>query len=306
MTIGPRWKKLGRLFKPNSTHPKLHTHAANPLAIPIERNIYRVFFSGRDKQNRSSIGAVDIDLIERKVVQTFKEPFFLHGPENSFFEHGVSIGNCYKTRNGRFILFMGWQNPDGEHWRGEVGRLILLPDLTLRTESSTPFIALNSDDSTSLSYPWVLRTNDDQYDMWYGSTTSWTTDNGEMLHLIKHASSREGEHWIRSGVAIPYELGIAQAFSRPTVIGNMEDGFHMWFSFRGGPETRYRIGYANSENGLDWEVHLNFMGMDVSTDGWDSEMVEYPFVFDHMNERYMLYNGNGYGKTGFGLAILEP
>ncbi|MDR0233611.1 MAG: hypothetical protein LBI31_02235 [Zoogloeaceae bacterium] len=35
------------------------------------------------------------------------------------------------------------------------------------------------------------------------------------------------------------------------------------------------------------------------------EMIEYSIVFDHGRQRYMLYNGNGYGKTGFGLAVLE-
>jgi hypothetical protein len=43
---------------------------------------------------------------------------------------------------------------------------------------------------------------------------------------------------------------------------------------------------------------------DVSEEGWDSEMMCYPYVFDHKGERYMLYNGNGYGKSGFGIAKL--
>ena len=31
-------------------------------------------------------------------------------------------------------------------------------------------------------------------------------------------------------------------------------------------------------------------------------MVCYPCVFDWAGETWMLYNGNGYGRTGFGLA----
>ena len=46
--------------------------------------------------------------------------------------------------------------------------------------------------------------------------------------------------------------------------------------------------------------------IDVSLVGWDSEMIEYPFVFEHKNKRYMLYNGNHYGKTGFGIAVQKP
>ena len=45
-------------------------------------------------------------------------------------------------------------------------------------------------------------------------------------------------------------------------------------------------------------------GIDVSPEGWDSEMICYPYIFEHRGLLYMLYNGNGYGKTGFGLAVM--
>ncbi len=80
--------------------------------------------------------------------------------------------------------------------------------------------------------------------------------------------------------------------------------YHMWFSYRGAG-NRYRIGYAQSQDGQQWDLQLGKVGINVSESGWDSEMIEYPFVFDHKGARYMLYNGNGYGKTGFGLAVLE-
>ncbi len=80
---------------------------------------------------------------------------------------------------------------------------------------------------------------------------------------------------------------------------------YMWFSYRSGDGTPYRIGYAFSADGLNWELRLKDAGIDVSSEGWDSEMVCYPYVFEHSGDRYMLYNGNGYGKTGIGLAIWE-
>ena len=43
----------------------------------------------------------------------------------------------------------------------------------------------------------------------------------------------------------------------------------------------------------------------MSAEGWDSEMICYPYVFEHRGRFFMLYNGNGYGKTGFGVAVLE-
>jgi hypothetical protein len=200
---------------------------------------------------------------------------------------------------------MGWQCPPGGHWRGDVGRLVLEQDFSLRLDGSAPFRSTDSVDPVSLSYPWVLREEGRGYHMWYGSTVTWDAGNGEMLHVINHAMSSDGHHWRRDGLAIPYHLGIAQAFSRPTVVGGESEGYHMWFSYRSGSGQKYRIGYAHRQNGTVWEVRLAEAGIDVSPEGWDSEMIEYPFVFDHNGERFMLYNGNGHGKTGFGLAVLE-
>lgn len=299
-----RWEKLGRLFCPQSVHPKLASHAANPLAVLLDGDIYRVFYSGRDNQNRSSVGFVDVDIIKRVVVYAQDKPVFEHGSENSFYSHGVSIGNCYEADGQRYILFMGWQCPAGGHWRGDIGRLVLEPDLSLRIDNDNPFMSTDASDPISLSYPWVISGKNENYHMWYGSTATWDAGNGEMLHVIKHAVSNDGQHWKRQGLAVPYSLGTAQAFSRPSVIEIQNDGYHMWFSYRSGSGEKYRIGYARSQNGRTWELRLNETGIEVSPTGWDSEMIEYPFVFDHKGQRFMLYNGNGYGETGFGLAVL--
>jgi hypothetical protein len=306
MTMVP-WRKLGRLYCPagEQRHPKLLTHAANPLAVALEGDVYRVFYSGRDERQRSSVGAVDIDIVKRRVLREHHAPVFEHGPEGSFYADGVSIGNCYETSLGRFILFMGWQNPPNAHWRGEIGRLSVDPDLRLTLSGDRAFMPLNADDPVSLSYPWVLKDGSgDRCLMWYGSTVTWDGGNGEMVHVIRQASSEDGGHWRREGLAVPYEPGKAQAFSRPTVVKDAE-GYHMWFSYRSGAGQAYRIGYASSSNGSDWMLRLEDAGIDVSEDGWDAEMIEYPFVFEHQGSRYMLYNGNGYGKSGFGLAVQD-
>ena len=65
----------------------------------------------------------------------------------------------------------------------------------------------------------------------------------------------------------------------------------------------YKIGYAESDDMDNWEIIES--GINISNKGWDSEMVCYPYVFEYKDKLYMLYNGNGYGKTGIGLAILE-
>lgn len=302
-----KWRKLGLLYCPSSLnrHPKLLSHAANPLPVHIDENLYRIFFSSRDEKNRSSVGAVDIDIVKRIVIKEHFAPFFEHGAEHSFFADGISIGNCYSVNNINYMLFMGWQNPIGGHWRGDIGRFIVEKNLTLSLDSDKPFMACNSVDTISLSYPWVNKNKHGDFDMWYGSTNTWDAGNGEMLHVINYALSVDGHNWSRKGLAVPFELGVAQAFSRPCVVDGLQGGYEMWFSYRNGKGDSYRIGLAVSTDGQSWTLALDKVGIDISSDGWDSEMIEYPFVFDHGGQRYMLYNGNSYGKTGFGLAVLE-
>lgn len=300
------WQKLGRLYVPETEgqHPKLRSHAANPLPVHLEGDTYRVFFSGRDSENRSSVGAVDIDIVECKIIRKHYQPFFEHGPKGSFYSDGVSIGNCYMVNGIRYMLFMGWQAPLNGHWRGDIGQLVVSSDLTLRLADASPLMTSDALDPISLSYPWVFEDNEG-YRMWYGSTSTWDAGNGEMLHVINMAFSVDGNQWYRYGLAIPFEIGVAQAFSRPSVVKNIQGGYEMWFSYRGDSSQTYRIGYAHSIDGTNWVLDLTASGIDVSPDGWDSEMIEYPFVFDHGHRRYMLYNGNGYGKTGFGLAVFS-
>ncbi|WP_436399661.1 hypothetical protein [Roseobacter sp. S98] len=305
----PKWRKLGRIYSADiALHPKLLSHAANPLPVLLQGNVFRIFFSARDIQNRSSVGAIDFDLVARRLVTVHSEPFFKHGDQGSFFADGVSIGNCYEADGQVYMLFMGWQAPNDGHWRGDIGRISVNDDLQLTLDGSTdyPFMASDAEDPISLSYPWVLPGPKQGFDMWYGSTISWTSGNDEMVHVIKHASSEDGHAWKRNGIAVPFQEGVAQAFSRPSVIRKADGSLEMWFSYRSGTGTPYRIGYAQSfDHGQTWKLALNFAGLSVSEHGWDSEMIEYPYVFEHNGQMYMLYNGNGYGKTGIGLAILE-
>ena len=302
-----KWKKLGRLYSPASStrHPKLLTHAANPLPVHLEGDVYRVFFSGRDINNRSSVGGVDIDIATLTIIEEHYEPFFEHGPKGSFYADGVSIGNCYHANGNTYMLFMGWQTPKEGHWRGDIGRLQVMPDMSIVLDDEIPFMGVDSVDKLSLSYPWVEDDVNGGYNMWYGTTKTWDAGNDEMLHVINYAHSEDGDNWNRKGLAVPYSLGVAQAFSRPTVVSDGVGNYEMWFSYRSGSGEKYRIGYATSKDGCMWSLGLDKVGIDVSENGWDSEMIEYPFVFEHNQKKYMLYNGNSNGKTGFGLAVLD-
>lgn len=297
-----RWRKLGRIYDAPPVHDKLLSHAANPLAVHRGGDIYRIFFSGRDAEKRSSVGYIDFDIARREMSDVCRGPVFTDGAAGTYFSHGVSIGCCYRASGQDYMLFMGWHVPASGHWRGEIGRLRIGPDLSLSANGDLPLLGLSEEDPISLSYPWVCERPGGGLDMWYGSTLTWDAGNGEMLHVLKRATSADGEAWERGGPAVPYRQGLAQAFSRPSVSA---DGEHMWFSYRSGDGTPYRIGYARRASLESWDLRLHDAGIDVSPGEWDGEMICYPFVFNHDGARYMLYNGDGFGRTGIGLAVDE-
>jgi hypothetical protein len=85
----------------------------------------------------------------------------------------------------------------------------------------------------------------------------------------------------------------------------------MYFVYREGLDFRttlgrgYKIGYAVSTNLFDWERKDYEVGIEYSEEGWDSTMHHYPHIFEVNSKHYMTYNGNDFGKYGFGLAVLE-
>jgi predicted GH43/DUF377 family glycosyl hydrolase len=100
-----------------------------------------------------------------------------------------------------------------------------------------------------------------------------------------------------------------EALTRPSII-KTKDTYHMWYCYRGIEDFRdgknaYRIGYAYSYDLKTWHRDDSKAGIDLSDEGWDSKMIAYPYVVKTPYGIYMFYNGNGFGKSGFGYAILQ-
>lgn len=297
-----RWKKLGKVFLPSGELPWMASHAANPVAIQIDADLYRVYFSSRDLNNRSSIGWVEIDTKKpTQVLRVSQEPCLTPGLIGCFDDSGASIGGIIK-RDGKFWLYyMGWNLGVTVPWRNSIGLATSDDGLHFERVSLAPVMDRSDVDPYTLSYPCVLQ-EPDGLRLWYGSNLEWGTNQSDMHHMIKSAASTDGLNWKRDGRVLIHPTGSAEyAFARPSVLRDAE-GYHMWYAYRG---TAYRIGYAMSQDGENWIRMDAEAGIEVSPNEWDSESVEYPFVFDHSGQRYMFYCGNGYGRTGFGVAVLE-
>lgn len=294
------WKKSGLLFSASGQHPWMLSHAANPTAELLEGNLLRVYFGTRDGANRSHIGAAVFEMRDgAHLIDLASSPLVGPGERGSFDDSGTSMGCLTRSGDSLHLYYLGWNLGVTVPWRNSIGLAISTDKgISFQKHTAAPVLDRSAIDPFSLSYPWVLH-EDGRWQMWYGSTLRWGAKDGEMEHAIRWAESKDGCIWRRDGrVVLPFEGPREYALTRPCVIH--EDGvYRMWFTHRG---PSYRIGYAESPDGHAWVRSDAGHGLDVSGNGWDAEMVAYPCVFDWGGARYMLYNGNEFGKSGFGIA----
>ncbi len=302
-----RWTKLKHIFVANGESDWMHSHGSNPVFMKMNGNVHRIFFSCRDAQSRSHIAYVDVDFDnDFEVVAVSEEPVLAPGRPGLFDDSGVVMGCFQRVEEELFLYYLGWNLKVTVPWMNSIGLAIYDSESgKFRKASNAPVMDRSHEDPYSISYPSILFENG-TYRMWYGSNLSWGKDQADMQHVIKYARSKDGKLWERTNqVVVDLEHANEYALSKPWVLKD-GDTYKMWYSFRGNESiSTYRIGYAESDDGLNWTRKDSEVGIDVSESGWDSQMISYPCVFDLNDKRFMLYNGNEYGKTGFGIAVLS-
>jgi hypothetical protein len=296
-----RWVKKGLIFEPAQQASWIGTHAALPILQELDVRD-RLFLTSRDSAGRSHIGYVEIARDHPATILSVPPTAVLSpGALGAFDDAGVTT-SCIAEHDGRVWLFYtGWSLGRsvpfylnvGLAWSDDGGR-------SFARASAAPLLDRTTVDPYLTASPWIVIEND-LWRMWYVSGTAWTAtaEGPQHRYHIKYAESRDGLNWNRQGVVcIDYQSADEYAFGRPCVV---RDGatYRMWYSYRG---PAYRIGYAESADGIMWTRLDSTNVVGVSESGWDSEMTAYPCVFRRGGRLHMLYNGNGYGRTGIGLA----
>lgn len=304
-----KWEKLGRVFCSDNNFEWMLSHNSNPIPVQLSGSVYRVFFSCRKEKNVSSVGFVDFDIKNpTEALRISDVPSLSPGKPGRFDENGISIG-CIVPRGDKYWLYyLGWNLLVSVPWHNSIG-LAIADDLNseFKRFSEAPIYDRNIVEPISFSYPWIMY-DKNIWRMWYGCNLTWAPEQRDMDHyppyiyVIKYAESEDGINWTpKDHIAIGIEEDNEYAIARPCVV-KVDGKYHMWYSYKG---DKYRIGFASSNDGISWQRRDDDVGISVSESGWDSEEVCYAHVFKHENDLYMVYNGNEYGKTGFGLAKLE-
>lgn len=296
------WQKQGLIYS---------GRAQIPTVLELD-NIWRIYFADRTIDNKSFIRYIDVEKGNPKnILYEHKESLLLSGDLGTFDHDGVMPSCFLKKKNEIWLYYIGWSQRKDVPYQNAIGLAISRDDgKTFNKFSEGPILSTKYDEPYFTSTPYVLEIQD-YYHLFYLSCDEWV--ESEARYNIKHRVSRGtslefgGNEWNWPHIAIDYKSASEGGICRPSIIDN-----EMWYCYRNIKNYRtnknnsYRIGYAENKNyGLTWTRKDEEVNLTLSEDGWDSEMLCYPFVLEYDNKYWMFYNGNGFGATGFGYATLD-
>lgn len=314
------WKKLGKVFDPRDYTgiPWLHEYAQAPATLVFD-NFVRVYFSCRPTRDENGQFAsysayVDLDRHDLfKVLRIADQPILPLGKKGCFDEFGTYPVSVIRKEGEVWGYYGGWTRCSSVPFVVSIGVAKSTDEgKTFQRLGDGPVLSLSPDEPSGLGGP-KIRKFSDKYYLFYVAAKKWVVANGrpEISHKIRVAISDDGLNWTKHGQdLIPDAWDKDESQASPDVF-YANGKYHMFFcgwvpeNFR---QTKSRkIGYASSEDLLNWTRDDTKAGIDVSIgkDDFDNEMVAYPHVFELDGKVYMLYLGNEVGRYGFGLAELE-
>lgn len=313
------WEKLGKAFTPQDAtgRPWLKEFAQGPATLIFD-DFVRVYFSCRppaDAQGQyvSYSAFVDLDRADLlRVRRVADRPILPLGRTGEFDEFGTYPVSIVRNGPQVWAYYGGWTRCESVPFNVAIG-LATSDDggETFVKAGPGPVLSYSPDEPFVLSGPKIRRFEDTWY-LWYIAGRKWKMDNGrpEPVYKIRLATSADGIHWTKlNRDLIESRIEEDEAQASPDVFFS-NGKYHMFFCYRRSENYRnrengYRIGYAWSDDMLRWTRDDDKAGLDVSAEGWDSEMVSYPHVFELDGSVYLAYLGNQVGRFGFGLARLQ-
>jgi hypothetical protein len=316
------WRRLGKIFDP--TEHRLPNNcrefAQSPQALVFD-DFIRIYFSTRavDQRNGkylSHVAYVDFDRELRVIRDVSDHEVIPLGELGCFDEHGIFPMHVFRDGDSLLAYTTGWSRRVAVSVETSIGIARSIDGgRTFQREGPGPIL------SSSLNEPYLVgdgfvRRVDATYHMWYIFGTAWKrsspTATAERTYKIGHATSLDGRHWIKDEArqVVPDRLGPEESQALPTVV-EVHGRYHMFFcyresvDFRTNPSRGYRIGHAFSDDLKSWSRDDASLGLGGTPGTWDSDMACYPHAFRIDDRVWMLYNGNEFGRYGFGAAVLE-
>lgn len=310
-----KWHKKGLIFSPKGIHKWMYSHAQCPFSYDFGDYV-RVYFSTREDykagMSRAYGGWVDLDKNNLKnVLRVAQEPMVKLGDTGEFDEFGSMPNSIIKKGDEFYLYFCGWTRAVSTPYSWEIGLAKGTDAMHFEKVGKGPVIGSTMYEPYLHACPQVYEF-DGIYHMFYLSGQAWLQGEEKMesQYLLVHATSVDGINWERNPTPI---IKTIVEFESQTSAAIIELGgkYHMFFCYRHGLDFRhtkgrgYKMGYAVSDDLFHWTRDDSKVGIEVSENGWDSQMIAYPHIAK-INDKYvMFYCGNEFGREGFGYAELE-
>jgi len=305
------WLKQGKIFNVSGDFGWMNSHAQIPTVLVLEDR-FRVFFSTRKEQGQSLTTFLDLDISNpSKILYVHDKPILDLGLPGTFDEHGIMPSDVLKVDDRVYLYYSGWSKRCSVPYSNLTGLAVSEDNgMTFNRMFDGPILSTNSNEPYSATSPGVIKYKQ-EYLMWYCSGTGWREIEGNYEHVydIKKACSDDGINWLQQPKSVINVRSDLEAITRPVVF-EKDNSFHMLYCYRESRDFRdgngsYQIGYAYSDDLENWQRDDDNSGLRLPNSGWDSRMQAYPYVVKANDNIYLFYNGNGFGKTGFGYALLE-
>ncbi len=307
------WRKIGRIFYACQQFDWIYSHATVPTALHIQGDIYRIYFSTRDALQRNQVGFIEIDLLEpSKILRISDSPVIQLGDPGHFDCDGIYGTSLVRDNKNLLFYYAGWNAGQRGQFFSSIG-LAKSQDngLTFDKLYNYPILSRDQIDPWACMAPTVMRVKSDNWVMWYASGIKLYYDqanNIKSYYDIKLATSKNGLTWQKTGTSA-IQLGSNTSNIARACVIKTSGQFHVFYPYINKNIGTYRIGYGNSDHWLEFnrkdQHELANLPTSDDAEDWDANAVTYPYVFNHNDKMYMLYNGNGFGQTGFGLAVWE-
>lgn len=306
-----QWKKKGHIYSVDKRLPWARSHAQIPTVDVLNEKKLKVLFSSRDDANHSMIATMVVDGQDPSVILEIQtDPILPLGHLGTFDDCGMMPSSVVHWQGLKYLFYIGWNVRNTVPYHNSVG-LAISEDggHTYKRIFDGPVMDRTAEEPYFCGTTCV-RIENGVWRNWYMSCTGWEVIGGrvEPRYHLKYAESNDGIHWRRVGLtAIDFADTTEGGIVRASVLKD-KDCYRMWYSYRNHIDYRrtktnsYRIGYAESNDGIVWKRLDDKAGIELSNEGWDAFMLAYPEVVDVGTHRYMFYNGNGFGQTGFGYA----
>lgn len=291
-----KWYRRGLFLYPDTELDWQKSHCMIPTLLSLGNDIYRIYYSTRDSNNRSHVTYSEVDFSnEPRIIYKSDQFVLAPGELGTFDDNGVTPSCVIKAGEVLLMYYIGW-NPGSTVRMHLFGGLAVSEDngQTFTRWSKAPIIGRNKVNPYLNTAPFVISENN-CWTMYYVSGTEWVHKDLPKYN-IQLATSSNGYNWDREGTVCIDFVGNETALARPFVYTD-NGTYKMYFSSKIG---NYQLMYAESNDGIKWQRRnpLSF----INSCEYDSNMQEYAVRINTRSSSYILYNGNNYGYDGILLA----